>query len=154
MNQRFRTSMLTLACGVLMASSAIPDERPTQRDPREKYRMCALQERMFDGYCMVSIVDLIANPELFDGEKVLVEGYVHIEFEARGIYLHKDDFLYGITRNALWLAAAASDDLTKCQNSYARVRGTFKGGIGGHNDAFMGTLEQVTLCDRISPRKG
>ena len=103
---------------------------------------------------MVSMVDLIANPQLFDGQKVLIEGYVHIEFEGRGIYLHKDDFIYGITRNALWLTAAGSVPTTKCQDAYARVSGTFRAGIGGHFDMFMGTLDQVTACDRISPRQG
>jgi hypothetical protein len=107
---------------------------------------------MFDGYCMVSMVDLIANPDLFDGAKVLVAGYVHVEFEGRGIYLHTDDFLYGITRNGLWLEATDVVDLTKCQDAYAYVRGTFRAGIGGHNDAWAATLDQVTACDRIQPR--
>src|SRR5262249_40467238 len=102
MNQRFRNSILTLVCGALVAGSAIPQEQPAQPDSREKYRKCALQARMFDGYCWVSMVDLIANPQLFDGMNVLVAGYVHVEFEGRGIYLHKDDFRYGISRNGLW----------------------------------------------------
>src|SRR5215469_2482144 len=104
MNQRFRKSILTLVCGALAAADATPQEQPAPPDSREKYRMCALQERMYDGYCMLSMVDLIANPELFDGAKVLVVGYVHVEFEGRGIYLHKDDFVYHITRNGLWLS--------------------------------------------------
>jgi hypothetical protein len=99
---------------------------------------------MFDGYCMVSMVDLIANPALFDGRNVLIDGYIHIEFEGRGIYLHKDDYLYGITRNALWLTSAGSVDLTKCQDSYASLRGTFRAGVGGHGDFFAGVLDHVT----------
>jgi hypothetical protein len=108
---------------------------------------------MFGGYCMLSIVDLIANPELFDGVKVMVAGYVHLEFEGRGIYLHKDDFVYGITRNGLWLTATNIVDFTKCQDAYAYVRGTFRAGIGGHYDAWTGTLEHVTACDRIQSRR-
>jgi hypothetical protein len=152
MNQRFRTSILTLVCGVLMATSAIPQDQPAQPNSREKYRNCALQARMFDGYCQVSMVDLIANPELFDGVKVLVNGYVHVEFEGRGIYLHRDDFLYGIRRNGLWLSETNSVDLSKCQDSYALVRGTFKAGIRGHNDAYSGTLDQVAACQRVKAR--
>jgi hypothetical protein len=154
MNSRFRRSILILVCGALAVANAIPQEQPTQRDSLEKYRMCSLQERMFDGYCMVSVIDLIANPELFDGQKVLIVGYVHVAYESRAVYLHKDDFLYDITRNALWLAVADSVDLKKCQNSYATVRGTFKAGLGGHVDAFMGTLDKVVGCNRISPRHG
>lgn len=44
------------------------------------------------------MVDLIANPELFNGMKVLVTGYVHVEFEGRGIYLDRDEFLYSLER--------------------------------------------------------
>lgn len=104
---------------------------------------------MFDGYCMVSMVDLIANPDLFDGMKVLVAGYVHVEFEGRGIFLHKDDFVFGILRNGLWLGATKSVDLTKCQDRYASVRGTFKAGLGGHGGVWSGTLEEVSRCDSI-----
>jgi hypothetical protein len=152
MGQRFRNPALILVCGALAATSAISQEQPTQRDLREKYRMCALQERMFDGYCMLSIVDLIANPEMFDGRKVLIQGYVHIEFEGQGVYLHKDDFRYGITRNALWLTAAGGVDLKKCQDSYSLVRGTFRAGIGGHNEMFSGVLDQVTQCSKVRSR--
>ena len=153
MNQRLRKSILTLVCGVLAAATAIPKEQPARPDPRAKYRLCASQARMYDGYCMLSMVDLIANPELFDGAKVLVVGYVHVEFEGRGLYLHKDDFVYHITRNGLWLAETNIVDLTKCQDTYAYVKGIFRAGIGGHNDAWSGTLERVTTCDRIQPRR-
>jgi len=154
MNQRFRNSILTLVCGALVAANAVSQEQQAQPDSREKYRKCALQARMFDGYCYVSMVDLIANPELFDGMKVLVTGYVHVEFEGRGIYLHKDDFLYGITRNALWLSETNSVDLTKCQDAYAIVRGRFIAGIGGHNDGWTGALDSVAACQRINARRG
>lgn len=154
MNQRHRYSTIFLVLGILAAGRAIPQEQPEQQDLREKYRKCAMEERMTGGYCDVSIVDLIANPQLFDDRKVLIVGYVHIEFEGRGIYLHRDDFRYGISRNALWLDGAGSVDLSKCQDSYAYVRGTFKAGIGGHFGMFTGTLEQVAACQRILPRRG
>ncbi len=149
MNHRFRKSILTFVCMALAVANAMPQEQPIKPGPLEKYRMCEVQERMFDGYCMVSIIDLIANPELFDGRKVLVTGYVHIEFESRSVYLHKDDCLYYITRNGLWLAEGDSIDLKKCQNSYAYVRGTFRAGIGGHFSGWSGVLEHIAVCDRV-----
>jgi hypothetical protein len=76
MNQRFRKSILMLACALLVAANAVSQEQPAQPNLREKYRMCSLQARVIDGFCMVSMVDLIANPELFDGVQVLVAGYV------------------------------------------------------------------------------
>jgi hypothetical protein len=154
MIQRFRNLMLTLVCGALGATSAIAQEHPAQPDSRAKYRNCAMLARMADGYCSVSMIDLIANPELFDGMKVLLTGYVHVEFEGRGIYLHKDDFLYGIIRNGLRLGAANSVDLKKCQDTYAYVRGVFRAGVGGHFDFWTGTLDQVVVCDSIKARRG
>jgi len=151
MSQRFRNSILALVCGALLAASAIPQEQPAQPDSPDKYRNCALQARMFDGYCWVSMVDLIANPALFDGMKIMVLGYVHVEFEGRGIYLHEDDFHYSITRNGLWLGKTTVD-LSKCQDTYADVRGTFRAGIGGHFDAWSGTLDQVVACRKLEAR--
>ena len=33
-----------------------------------------------------------------------------------------------------------------CQDSYAVVRGTFKAGIGGHNDMASGELHDIAEC--------
>jgi hypothetical protein len=63
MNQRFRNSIISLVCGALTATGAISQEQPAQRDSLEKYRKYTLQERMLNGYCMVSMVDLIARPD-------------------------------------------------------------------------------------------
>jgi len=111
---------------------------------------------MFDGYCFLSMIDLIANPELFDGKKVIVKGYVHFEFEGNGIFLHKEDFLYGIDRNALWLSLSSSERAKKfsdCQDSYAMVRGTFKAGIGGHNSMLSGELHDIAECSVVEKRR-
>jgi hypothetical protein len=146
---RIRNSILILMFGVLTPVGAIPQESPAQPNPVEKYRRCDLQVRMFDGYCFLSMIDLIANPELFDGKKVIVKGYVHFEFEGNAIYLHKEDFLYGIDRNSLWLSLSSIDRAKKfpdCQDSYAVVRGTFKAGIGGHNDMASGELHDIAEC--------
>ena len=153
MSKRSRNPALILVCGVLAAASANSQELPAKQELREKYRMCALQEQMFNGYCMLSIVDLIANPEMFDGRKVLIQGYVRIEFEGQGVYLHQDDFRYGITRNALWVTADGGVDLKGCQDSYALVKGTFRAGIGGHFGMFSGVLDEVTECSKIQLRK-
>ena len=146
---RIRNSILTLMLGVLIASGANPQEPAAQPGSVDTYRRCGLQVRMYDGYCFLSMIDLIANPELFDGKKVMVQGYVHFEFEGNAIYLHKEDFLYGISRNSLWLSLSSSkraDEFSECQDSYALVRGPFKAGIGGHNDLASGELHDIAKC--------
>jgi hypothetical protein len=143
---RIRNSVLALMFGVLIAVAAIPKEPAAQSWSVDKYRRCDLQVRMFDGYCFVSMIDLIANPELFDGKKVMVQGYAHFEFEGDAIYLHKEDFLYGSLRNSLWLEIDHTKSFVKCQDSYVYVRGTYRAGMGGHFDMFSGVLHDIFDC--------
>ncbi len=153
---RIRNWSLTLMLGVLTAVGASPREPAARPGFVDKYRRCDLQIRMFDGYCYLSMIDLIANPELFDGKKVMVRGYVHFEFEGDAIYLHKEDFLYGISRNALWLSLSSSkraNEFSECQDSYALVRGTFKAGVGGHNDMASGELHDIAKCS-VGQKRG
>ena len=153
---RIRNSILALMLGALTGVGASSQEPVTRPVSVDKYRRCDLQVRMFDGYCFLSMIDLIANPELFDGKKVMVQGYVHFEFEGNAIYLHKEDFLYGISRNSLWLSLSASkgaNEFSDCQDSYALVRGTFKAGIGGHNDMASGELHDIAKCS-VGKKRG
>jgi hypothetical protein len=101
------------------------------------------------GHCLVSIVELIANPAKFDGKKVWVNGYVHIGFENSGIYLHEDDYLHVLPRNGLWVNLADGVDPDKCQDYYASVMGTFKSGPGGHLGGWSGAIENATMCERL-----
>jgi hypothetical protein len=153
MLKRLRKPVLIFLLCAVAAPWARAQVQPTQADRVSTYRKCEMQRRMFDGYCWVSIVDLIANPELFDGQKVLVQGYVHLEFEGNGVYLHRDDFRYHNSRNGLWLATADAGDLSKCQDSYAMVKGMFKAGVGGHFDLYGGVLEHITACTKVEPRE-
>ena len=149
MIQRIRLLALLFLSGTLAAQSAISQQNPPEPESRAKYRKCEMQQRIFDGYCWLSMVDLISNPELFDGQKVVVQGYVHMEFEGNGVYLHKDDFLYGNTHNALWLNMADAINVRKCQDTYATVKGTFKAGLGGHFDMYSGVLDHITECAKV-----
>jgi hypothetical protein len=51
----------------------------------------------------VSIVQLIANPERYDGKRVQFIGFLRIEFEGTAVYLHREDYEWGIGKNALWI---------------------------------------------------
>lgn len=51
----------------------------------------------------VSLIQLIAQPEKFEGKRVRFIGFLRIEFEGNAIYLHREDFDHGITKNGLWL---------------------------------------------------
>src|SRR5437870_2929981 len=51
----------------------------------------------------VSMVQLIATPEKFDGRFVHVFGFLNLEFEGDALYLHREDFVHGLDRNAVWV---------------------------------------------------
>jgi hypothetical protein len=99
-------------------------------------------------FCTVSMIQLIASPDLYDGRRVTVDGYVHLDFENNGVYLHKEDSLNGLSRNGLWMDVEKDFDSSKCQDSYALVEGTFMAGLGGHGGLWSGTIRDITRCQR------
>src|SRR6266481_3107840 len=64
----------------------------------------------------VSMVQLIANPKEHDGKFVRLIGYVNLQFEGNGIFLHSEDCKRGITANGLWLEV--SDEVLKQRKKY------------------------------------
>jgi hypothetical protein len=54
----------------------------------------------------VSMIQLIARPDDFDGEYVRVIGFYRHEFEGNALYLHREDYEQGLTKNGLWMDGA------------------------------------------------
>src|SRR5437016_4662724 len=50
----------------------------------------------------ISLINLIATPEKYDGKLIQVQGVCAFEFEGEALYLTRDDWKYGSTRNAVW----------------------------------------------------
>jgi hypothetical protein len=100
------------------------------------------------------MIELLGNPAAYDGKRVTVDGYAHLGFEDNGIYLHKDDFDYGLRRNGLWITLAEGVDSSQCQDAYVHAEGTFKAGLGGHMGLWSGTLDRVTKCTKQGKRRG
>jgi len=55
----------------------------------------------FSEYKYVSMINLIATPEKYQDKKVMVDGYINIEFEGTALYLHEEDYKNGITKNSI-----------------------------------------------------
>ena len=94
----------------------------------------------------VSIVQVISNPPEFDGKRVRFIGFARIEFEGDAIYLHREDYEYGIARDAIWLNVPA--DMTKEQKDavnmhYVICTGVFNAKAHGHMGAFAGEIQNV-----------
>lgn len=81
----------------------------------------------------VSLVRLLAAPEQFDGKRVKVIGFVHLEFEGDHIYLHREDFERGLMPNGFPLGFRP--DVYKRGKSfndrYVLMEGTFRAAYGG-----------------------
>lgn len=98
----------------------------------------------------VSIVQLIANPQAYDGKKVRLIGFLRLEFEGNALYLHREDFEHGILENALWIDAP--HDMRKEQRDaintqYVICEGKFKASGHGHMGMFSGELTDITRLE-------
>jgi len=96
----------------------------------------------------VSLVRLIANPKDYDGKVVRVIGFMRLEFEGDGIYLHQDDYKHSIYKNGLWIDA--SEDMHKrkaeLDQKYVLVEGTFNAKMTGHMGLWSGSIQKITRC--------
>jgi hypothetical protein len=96
----------------------------------------------------VSIIELVARPEKFHGKSVAVHGFLNLEFEGNGLYLHEEDFKHSLYRNGLWMNVPRGwVDATKCKNqSYVLIHGVFNAMNTGHMGLWSGALESVVEC--------
>jgi hypothetical protein len=90
----------------------------------------------------VSLVQLIANPQEYDGKFVRVIGFVSVEFEGTAVYLHQEDYKYEITQNALWLELDSQRN-KKFDQRYVLIEGTFDASHGGHKGLFNGSIKDI-----------
>jgi hypothetical protein len=145
-------SVLTLLTSALDANKATADEGS---EPPAQY--CFAPSGAACSYYMVSIAALVANAALYDGRKVLVAGYLHLEFEGNAIYLHEDDYKHNIFRNGLWVSwsndTALPDKRTCPSDHYVQVQGTFSAKQTGHMSLWSGSIRDITRCFETGQRR-
>jgi hypothetical protein len=97
----------------------------------------------------VSLIQLIANPTAFDGKRVLVKGYITLEFENQAIWLSELDAKHIITRNSLWLDVddPVYANRARFHNRYGLVVGTFTARRHGHLSLFGGAIEKISRLE-------
>src|SRR4051794_9260646 len=82
-----------------------------------------------DGKCrlyVASFIQLIARPEAYDGKRIVVRGFVNLEFEGNALYLSEELRRYGNTRDAVWLDVTNISPPPRFRQGYALVEGMFK----------------------------
>ena len=98
----------------------------------------------------VSLINLIATPERYDGRWVRVEGVCAFEFEGNALYLSRADRKHALTRNAIWASydtlGAGLYDLPftfKFGGRHVLLEGHFSSRDKGHMGMFSGALTNV-----------
>lgn len=93
----------------------------------------------------VTLVQLIANPEKFDGKTIRVIGFLRLEFEGDVLYLHREDYENAILGDGIWVDTTAQ--MTKQKKAlnmhYVLLEGTFSANDRGHMGMWSGTIKKI-----------
>ena len=98
----------------------------------------------------VSMVQLLATPERYEGRLVRVKGVAHFEFEESVLYLHREDAENMNGSNGLWLSTGGHDELS---DVFVIVEGRFTARSHGHLGAWPGEIRDVTRLERAGTRR-
>ena len=92
----------------------------------------------------VSMIQLMANPEKYDGQLVRFEGVINLQFEGNAVYLTKEHWRSHITSNAFWLDIGSfAKPLGIPNGRYVLVEGVFDRSERGHLGLYMGTITKI-----------
>lgn len=101
----------------------------------------------------VSIIQLIATPEKYDGKLIRVSGFSTVPSlnrKSRGmLYLSMDDYKYSITQNAIGLSLDNSEKHKYKKNSlqYSTIEGKFNAKQQTSSLCSNGVIESITRFD-------
>jgi hypothetical protein len=97
----------------------------------------------------VTLVQLIANPEKFDGKLVRVIGFLRLEFEGNVLYLHREDYENAILGDGIWVDV--TPEITKQSKTlnmhYVLLEGIFSSSDRGHMGMWSGTIKKIRRAD-------
>ena len=101
------------------------------------------------GVEQVSILQLIVTPERYDGKRVQVEGFLHLEFEGNVLYLSENDYIHHLYKNGLWVTRnlVINERFRTLNSRYVIVIGTFDAANKGHMSMNSGSLRDISAAD-------
>ena len=146
--------------GMFLPSQAASGQRSPGTTTAPDTLLLATRCQVIDGseHCILwgpSLVELIARPELYDGRRVRVIGFVNFEFEGDAIFLSSEDWKHSVVTNSLWVEAppgfqSDSGPARKQPNRrYVIIEGTFNARKRGHLGLGSGAIEHVTRIDSL-----
>jgi hypothetical protein len=131
--------VVALACAAQVGCrdvAAAPPTNPPPVVPRQR----PLAE-------VVSLVQVLAAPGSFHNKRIQVKGYLHLQFEGDALYLHKEDFDHGITKNALWVSVP--ERWARTPDGYVIIEAVVDSTMQGHMGMFQASLKDVSRLDRL-----
>ena len=98
----------------------------------------------------VTMIQLIATPEKYDGQLVKVIGVGNLEFEGNCISLSKEDLKYRVG-NSIWIELGEKtisyEEAQKYNGEYVIIEGIFDKDDCGHLDMFCGSIKNISRYD-------
>ena len=98
----------------------------------------------------VSIIQLIATPERYEGHRVVVQGFCRLEFEEQALYLHREDSDAMNSANGLWLAIEGKHK--DVNDRFVLVEGVYTSKSHGHLGAWPGEIRNISRLERAGTR--
>jgi hypothetical protein len=94
----------------------------------------------------VSMIQLIADPQRFDGQTIRVIGFMRLEFEGNAVYLHREDYERSVLQNGVWIELTDSQLKTsaKLNNGYVIIEGTFSAKERGQLGIWSGSIQKIS----------
>ena len=135
-----RLAVLVLFCALVPRADA-QWRVPVNCDVPEHNGDCALYG--------LSMVQLLANPDRYDGAHIRVVGYIHFESDSNAIYLHREDEEHHVFKNGLWVSLTQGVAFEGCQDAYVLVEGVYRARTTGRLTLWSGELTHVTKCQRL-----
>jgi hypothetical protein len=97
----------------------------------------------------VTVVQLIANPEKFDGKLIRVIGFLRLEFEGDVLYLHREDYENAILGDGI--SVDVTPDMTKQSKTlnmnYVLLEGIFSLSNRGHMGMWSGSITKIQRAE-------
>jgi hypothetical protein len=107
-------------------------------------------EILLDRPIDVSLIQLIANPSPWHDRFVRVIGFLEVEFEGTALYVNKEDWKAGNSKNGIWVDFSLSDlgKYKRLGQHFVIMEGVFDATSYGHMGLFSGSLMKITRCER------
>ena len=117
---------------------------------------CSSMTKYNENIRLVSMINLISNPERYHKKEIMIKGYYTVQFEEHAIYFSEDGYKIGSSSNAILLDI--NKDFLKTQNiespyrGYVLIKGYFYDEDYHGNDDFAGILKNISSIDSIEIR--